>query len=165
MEMTRYMTKRPRFRSADIQAYTCFQQGRRLSREWMKTSVEKARRLFERAVKLDAGYAAALGGLAVCDAFLREWRNGSAPNGGYAIRALERDPLLPEARALELLREDRSDDARREFARAMAIEPDCYETNVFYALFCRSVGDYETAIRHYVDAAASFRRTTRRRTL
>lgn len=69
----------------------------------------------------------------------RDWRNGSG--------------------------EDRSDDARPEFARAMAIEPDCYETNLFYALFCRSVGDYETAIRHYVDAAASDRRTIRRRTL
>ncbi|MET4691175.1 hypothetical protein [Sinorhizobium fredii] len=81
---------------------------------------------------------------AVCDALLYEWRNAAAPNEGYALRALELDPLLPEARAaraLELFREGRSDDACLEFARAMAIERDCYETNVFYALFCRSVGD------------------------
>ncbi|TCR83644.1 winged helix-turn-helix domain-containing protein [Rhizobium sp. BK376] len=146
-------------RPDDLEAYICCLRARELSHEWTTPLVIKARRLFVRASELDPAYARALSGIAVCDAFLHEWHSVTlhkARTVEAASGALKLNPAIPEAyaaRGFAMFREGLEGQARRDLQMALSIDPDCYEANFFYAFMCRSIGDYEEAIRHYEFAA------------
>lgn len=146
-------------RPDDLEAYICYLRARELAHKWTTPLVIKARRLFQRALELDAAYARALAGIAICDAFLREWHPGPFSREKTietATRALQLDPDIPEAyaaRGFALFRDGFTERAFRDLGKALSIDPDCYEANFFYAFMCRSVGDYPGAIKHYERAA------------
>jgi adenylate cyclase len=146
-------------RPDDLEAYICYLRARELSHEWTTPLVIKARRLFVRASELDPAYARALSGIAVCDAFLHEWHSVTlhkARTVEAASSALKLNPTIPEAyaaRGFAMFREGFEGQAHRDLQKALSIDPDCYEANFFYAFMCRSIGDYERAIKHYELAA------------
>jgi len=90
--------------TSNIEAYTCFLQGRELYRAETETSLKQAIALFEKAIELDPSFAKAYVGVAVCHQLLAD--------GGFELadisvatvrplleRALSLDPNLPEAHA------------------------------------------------------------------
>lgn len=146
-------------RPDDLEAYICYLRARELAHKWTTPLVSKARRLFQRALELDPAYARALAGIAICDAFLREWHWVTVSREKTietATRALQLDPDISEAyaaRGLALFRDGLTQRAFRDLGTALSLDPDCYEANFFYAFMCRSVGDYPGAIRHYERAS------------
>jgi TolB-like protein/Tfp pilus assembly protein PilF len=88
----------------NIEAYTCFLQGRELLREETEASVRQAIGLFEKAIELDPRFARAYVGVAECHEYLGNY--GYEPYDTLLStvrtsleRALNLDPNLPEAHA------------------------------------------------------------------
>lgn len=146
-------------RPDNLEAYLCYLRGRQLLQEWTVQHAQLGRRMFERAVALEADYARALSGIALCDTVLYEWRPGEVTLSAtiaLADRALAIDPRLPEAltaRATALFRTGDIARADADYSRALAIDADCYEATFFRALMERSLGRVEAAVALYIRAA------------
>ena len=72
------LTEREEFRflkpsTTNIEVYEAYLRGRKLYHKWTRQSVEFARQMFERAVKIDPDFAAAWAGLANCHVDLFRW--------------------------------------------------------------------------------------------
>ncbi|MBB4648762.1 adenylate cyclase [Aminobacter niigataensis] len=126
-------------RTGNIEAYHYELQGRQLALELTKSYLVLARRLFGKAVELDPGYARAYAGMVICDCYLRDWHGkDSAPDEILAIadKALHLDPTLPEAhvaRGFALFCNERYEEASVSYQKALAIDPNSYEANFFFA--------------------------------
>ncbi|AWC23381.1 Transcriptional regulator HilA [Aminobacter sp. MSH1] len=126
-------------RTGNIEAYHYELQGRQLALELTKSYLVLARRLFGKAVELDPGYARAYAGMVICDCYLRDWHGkDSAPDEILAIadKALHLDPTLPEAhvaRGFALFCNERYEEAGVSYQKALAIDPNSYEANFFFA--------------------------------
>ena len=116
--------------------------------------------MFERAIEIDPNYALAYAGIADCCSFLYMYWDGSKANiegaGTASAKALEVDPELAEAHAsrgfaLSLNRDYNG--ARREFERAISLNPKLYEVYYFFARSCMQEGNVEEAARHFAEAA------------
>jgi serine/threonine-protein kinase len=92
--------------ATNVAAYEATLEGRHHLTQYTPASIERGRQCFERAIALDPQYAPAYAGLAEYHA----WHAAGVTSGGSlqalplgrqaALRALELDPLLPEAHAL-----------------------------------------------------------------
>jgi len=99
----------------NVAAYDAYLRGMALAREWgVRARLEQAIEQFERALELDPNYAAAYAGLAFVESDMyrnfdtREERIQKAE--GYAQRAVELDPTMPDApHALGLIAGNRFD--------------------------------------------------------
>ena len=99
------LTEREEFRflkpsTMNIEAYEAYLRGRKLYHKWTRQSVEFARQMFERAVKIDPEFAAAWAGLANAHVDLFRW--GRNPRDleeaqRASERALKLDPNSAEA--------------------------------------------------------------------
>jgi tetratricopeptide (TPR) repeat protein len=119
-----------------------------------------ARRMFERAIEVDPGYAIAYAGVADCCSFLYMYWDGSKANlegaDSASRKALALDPELAEAhasRGFAVSLSKHYDEARQEFATAIRLNPKLYEAHYFYARACFQEGKLEEAVRHYEDAS------------
>jgi TolB-like protein/Flp pilus assembly protein TadD/tRNA A-37 threonylcarbamoyl transferase component Bud32 len=144
----------------NVQAYDCYLRGRQFFHQFRRTSIAFARRMFERAIEIDPGYALAYAGVADCCSFLYMYWDGSKANleGAEAAsrKALELDPELAESHgsrgfAVSLSRQ--YDEARKEFETAIRLNPKQFEAHYLYARACFQEGKLEEAVRHYEDAA------------
>ncbi len=144
----------------NVQAYDHYLRGRQFFHQFRRTGIQFARRMFERAIELDAKYALAYSGVADCCSFLYMYWDGSKANveGADAAsrKALELDGELAEAHssrgfALSLSRQ--YDEARREFETAIRLNPKLYEAHYLFARACFQEGKLEEAVRHYEDAS------------
>jgi adenylate cyclase len=122
--------------TSNIEAYTCFLQGRELYREETETSLKQAIALFEKAIELDPSFAKAYVGVAVCHQLLAD--------GGFELadisvatvrplleRALSLDPNLPEAHAALSVMFFNMDDVlamEAEARRALELNPSLPDT-------------------------------------
>jgi tetratricopeptide (TPR) repeat protein len=120
-----------------------------------------ARRMYERAIELDPGFAVAFAGIADACSFLYMYWDGSNTNLEAADtasrKALELDPDLAEAHAsrgfaYSLRRQYQP--AREHFERAIRLNPKLYEAHYFYARACFQEGKFEEAVQHYENASA-----------
>jgi adenylate cyclase len=132
----RTLEKKP---TENIEAYTCFLQGRELYREETETSFRQAIGFFEKAIELDPKFARAYVGLADCHLSLAE---SGFDSYGVSLssaktsleRAINLDPDLPEAHAaLSGLLFDLDDMPGAEVEARRALElnpslPDLYRT-------------------------------------
>jgi adenylate cyclase len=124
-----------------------------------KEFLRAARRLFAKALKVDAGYARAYVGIADCDAFL--WANGDLGVSfermlAVSGKALELAPNLAEAhasRGVALYVAGHPEEATEAFERAIALESGLFEAHYFYGFCCRDTGDFENAAVHFERAA------------
>ncbi len=146
--------------TANVQAYDYYLRGRQFFHQFRRTGMQFARRMFERAIEVDPGYAIAYAGVADCCSFLYMYWDGSKANlegaDSASRKALELDPELAEAHAsrgfaVSLSRQ--YDEARREFETAIRLNPKLYEAHYFYARACFQEGKLEEAVRHYQEAS------------
>lgn len=142
--------------AADVRAFDCYLQARRLFYQYSGKSMRYARELFERATTFDPAYARAFSGIADCCAFL--YLNAGRHEADLrqaetaSRRALELAPQLAEARASRgtaLSIAGRHAEAVEEFEAAIALDPGLFEAHYFYARDAFTCGELETAIRHY----------------
>jgi serine/threonine protein kinase/tetratricopeptide (TPR) repeat protein len=144
----------------NVQAYDYYLRGRQFAHQFRRTGIQFARRMFERAIEIDPGYALAYAGVADCCSFLYMYWDGSNANlegaDSASRKALELDPELAEAhasRGFAVSLSRRYDEARQEFETAIRLNPKLYEAHYLYARACFQEGKLEEAVRHYEDAA------------
>jgi serine/threonine protein kinase/Flp pilus assembly protein TadD len=144
----------------NVQAYDYYLRGRQFAHQFRRTGIQFARRMFERAIEVDPGYALAYAGVADCCSFLYMYWDGSKANlegaESASRKALELDPELAEAhasRGFAVSLSRRYDEARQEFETAIRLNPMLYEAHYLYARACFQEGKLEEAVRHYEDAA------------
>jgi adenylate cyclase len=135
----------------NVEAYTYYLRGRQFLLAGTKFYLLLARRMFIKAAELDANYARAYAGIADCDSMLHALHHADVSVEGIlamSAKALTLDPELAEAhasrgRALQFAGQYEA--AITEFDHALAIDPNLYEANFFYALFFVERGDFERA--------------------
>jgi adenylate cyclase len=148
------LTEREEFRflkpsTTNIEAYEAYLRGRKLYHKWTRQSVEFARHLFERAVQIDPGFAAAWAGLANAHVDLFRWgrKLGDLEEAQRASEhALKIDPNSAEAhvsvgQALAIQR--RYTEAASAFDRAIEEDPTLFEAYYLYGRVLFESGDIE----------------------
>ena len=145
----------------NIEAYEVYLRGRKLYHKWTRQSVEFARQMFERAVKIDPDFAAAWAGLANTYVDLFRW--GRKPRDleeaqRASEHALELDPNSAEAhvsvgQALAIQR--RFLEAAIAFDRAIKEDPTLFEAYYLYGRALFESGDVEKAVKMFEKAQAA----------
>src|SRR6266478_722733 len=143
----------------NVQAYEYYLRGRQIHHQLRRTSLQYARRMFDRAIEIDPNFTRAHAGIADCCSFLYIYGDASKANleaaNTSSQRALALDPSSAEAhtsRALALTLHRRYQEARVEFEAALRLNPMLYEAHYFYARSCLAEGKFEEAVSHYRDA-------------
>ena len=151
------LTEREEFRflkpsTANIEAYEFYLRGRKLYHKWTRQSVQFARQMFERAVKVDPDFAAAWAGLA--NAYVDLFRWSRKPRDLEQAKrasenALKLNPNSAEAhvsagQALGIQR--RFPEAAKAFERAIKEDPTVYEAYYLYGRAMVESGDVEKAL-------------------
>jgi len=144
----------------NVEAYEYYLRARQYFHQFRRAGIQYARRMFERAVEVDPGFAKAYAGIADCCSFMYMYWDGSNANlegaDSASAKALELGPELAEAHAsrgfaLSLRRE--YEKSRAEFERALELNPKLYDAHYLYARACFQEGRLEDAVRHYQEAA------------
>jgi serine/threonine protein kinase/tetratricopeptide (TPR) repeat protein len=146
--------------TVNVQAYEYYLRGRQYFHQWSRTSIQYARRMFERAIEIEPEYALAYTGIADCCAFLYMYWDGSKSNldGADAAsrRALELDPNLAAAhasRGFALSLSRRYSEARPAFERALQLDPKLFEAYYLFARACLQEGKLDEAAKNFAKAA------------
>ena len=143
----------------NVEAYTFYLKGRQYFHNSTRWFLNLARQMFQRAIELDPMYARAYAGLALADTRLVGWFGEKIPveqilaNAGKAIALA---PDLAEAHAARgeaLSSSGRRDDAEAEFEKALELDPNHFEANLFYARHWHRFGDHERAVPYFIRAA------------
>jgi adenylate cyclase len=150
------LTEREEFRflkpsTKNIEAYEFYLRGRKLYHKWTRQSVQFARQMFERAVKVDPNFAAAWAGLA--NAYVDLFRWSRKPRDleeaqRASEQALTLNPNSAEAhvsvgQALAIQR--RFSEATNAFDRAIEKDPTLYEAYYLYGRMVFESGEIEKA--------------------
>ncbi|MCU0620933.1 MAG: protein kinase [Gemmatimonadales bacterium] len=145
--------------AADVQAYDYYLRGRQFFHQFRRSGIQYARRMFERAVEIDASYARAYAGAADCCSFLFMYWDASRSNleqaESYSARALELAPDLAEAhasRGLALTLSQQYAEADAEFQHAIALNPNLYEAHYFHARAQVQQGNSAGAVESFGEA-------------
>jgi adenylate cyclase len=142
----------------NVEAYTFFLRGRQYFHNSTKWFLELARQMFAKAVEIDPMYARAYAGIAICDTRLAGWFGMPIPveeilaNAGKAIALA---PDLAEAHAARgeaLSGSGRRADAEVEFERALELDANHFEANLFYARHWARSGEYERSLPYFFRA-------------
>jgi adenylate cyclase len=143
-----------------VEAYEHYLRGRQHLQRMRQAELEESRRMFERAIELDAGYAPAWAGLAAVHASLYEWwgaRDEDLEGADRASRrALDLAPDLAEshvAPGFALSLDRRYDEAAREFEEAIRINPNLFDAYYYYARTCFARGEVERSAELFRKAA------------
>ena len=146
--------------TADVHAYDYYLRGRQFFHQFRRTGIQFARRMFERAMEIDPGYAIAYAGAADCCSFLYMYWDGSRANleGAevYTKKALELGPELAEAhasRGLALSLSKRYEESEKEFETAIRLNSKLFEAHYFYGRALFQQGKYAVAVDHYQAAS------------
>lgn len=147
--------------TSNIEAYEAYLRGRKLYHKWTRQSVEFARQMFERAVKIDPNFAAAWAGLASTYVDLFRWgrKELDLEEAQRASQhALQLDPNSAEAhvsvgQALAIQR--RFLEAAIAFDRAIKEDPTLFEPYYLYGRLLFESGDVEKAVKMFEKAQAA----------
>jgi TolB-like protein/Flp pilus assembly protein TadD len=144
----------------DIEAYDYYLRGRQFFHQFRRTGIQFARRMFERAMEIDPGYALAYAGAADCCSFLYMYWDASRANlegaDTYSRKALELRPELAEAhasRGMAASLSQRYVEAERELQTAIRLNPKLFEAHYFFGRASFQQGKHEDAVRHYEEAS------------
>lgn len=146
-------------RAENVQAYEYYLRGRQFFHQMRRTSLQYARRMFDRAIELDPNFARAHAGIADCCSFLYMYLDGSKANleaaDASSRKALQLDPESAEAhtaRAVALTLRREYGEARQEFEAALRLNPNLFEAHYFYGRASLTEGKLDEAVSHYRDA-------------
>jgi adenylate cyclase len=157
------LTEREKFRflkpsTTNIEAYEFYLRGRKLYHKWTRQSVEFARQMFERAVRIDPRFAAAWAGLA--NAYVDLFRWSREPRDledaqRASEHALKLNPNSAEAhvsvgQALAIQR--RFSEAAIAFDRAIEEDPTLYEAYYLYGRAMFESAEVEKAVNMFQKA-------------
>jgi tetratricopeptide (TPR) repeat protein len=149
----------PKVPTASVKAYEFYLRGRQLFHGHSRNSLERARRLFQRACELDPKYGNAWAGVADCCSLMYMYWDASESQLEQAEvasrKALELDPDAAEthvARGLAVSLNKRYDEATREFELAIRQNRELYEAYYFYARACVAQGKMERAAELFEQA-------------
>ena len=160
------LTEREEFRflkpsTTNIEAYEAYLRGRKLYHKWTRQSVEFARQMFERALKIDPDFATAWAGLANVHVDLFRW--GRNPRDLEEAQrasecALKLNPNSAEAhvsvgQALAIKR--RYAEAAIAFDRAIKEDPTLFEAYYLYGRLLFESGEVEKAVKMFEKAQAA----------
>jgi adenylate cyclase len=130
-----------------VEAYEYFLKGREL---FHQLALYEAKKLFEKAIELDPGYAPAYAGLADAHAWQYQWEGSDESDLEAAERnsqkALSLAPNLPEShssRGFVLSLGKRYDEAGKEFEKAIRLNINSYDAYYYYGRSCFSRGEIE----------------------
>ena len=148
----RTLEKKP---TENIEAYTCFLQGRELYREGNETSLKRAIGLFEKATELDPSFAKAYVGMADCHTMLADGGYEPADVSLATVksllkRAIDLDPNLPEAHAALANMHFTEDDvlgSETEARMALELDPSLPATYAMLSELAGLKGDSEEMVR------------------
>jgi adenylate cyclase len=142
------------------ETYECYLRGRQQLARMRRPHLEESRRLFERAIELDASYAPAWAGLANVHATLYEWFGSDPDDRDRADRAsaaaMALAPNLADAhvaRGFALSQHGRYDEAQTHFESALRINPNLFEAWYYYGRMSFARGDIEASVRLFRRAA------------
>ena len=144
--------------TASVEAYTYFLRGREFFNNSTRWFLMLARQMFAKAVEIDPSFARAYAGMANCDTRLVGWYGEPIPFDtilATAGKALAIAPDLAEAHAARgeaLSGCGEEEEARKAFERALEIDVNCFEANLFFARHWARHGQAEKAIPYYVRA-------------
>jgi len=144
--------------TSSVEAYTFYLRGREFFHRGSRKNYELAKSMFDRAIALDPNYARAYAGLADCDSFLfMDYSEDTAAavltNSEKAL-ALQDDLVEAHAsRGMALSVARRYEEAEREFALAIALEPNQFEARFFFGRSCYAQGKLEQTAVHWERAA------------
>lgn len=130
-----------------IEAYEYFLKGRQLFHQLV---LNEAKKMFEKAIELDSGYAPAYAGLADTHSWLYEWVGAN----NYDLEAAERNsrkalslaPNLAEShssRGYVLSLGKNYDEAEQEFKKAIQLNPNSYDAYYYYGRSCFARGQIQ----------------------
>ena len=143
----------------NLEAYAYYLRGRQFLHRHSKPYYLLAKRMFAKAVELDAFYARAYAGISDCDSFLFLHYNEDVSIDGIlatTAKALDLQSGLAEAhasRGLALSVRERYPEALAEFNQAIELDPNLFEAHYFYARACYTQGKLEEAAVHFGRAA------------
>ncbi|MBA1143988.1 adenylate/guanylate cyclase domain-containing protein [Mesorhizobium neociceri] len=145
--------------TVNVEAYTYYLRGREFFREWTKSYLSMARRMFAMAVALDPNYARAYAGIADCDSAMLVWHSEAVSLEAIAkmsAKAVSLDPGLAEAHAslgLALMHDGRLEESVVALQQALALDPNSYEANFFYARYFYLQGSFQYSAEYFERAA------------
>jgi adenylate cyclase len=127
-----------------IEAYEYFLKGRQL---FHQLALKEAKKMFEKAIELDSGYAPAYAGLADAHSWLYEWEGADDSDLAAAERnsqkALSLAPNFSEShssRGFVLALGKRYDEAEQEFKEAIRLNTNSYDAYYYYGRSCFARG-------------------------
>ncbi len=145
----------------NVEAYEFYLRGRQFFYQFREKGLQFARRMFTRAIEIDAGYARAYSGIADCSSQLYKYWDASAANLEQAEsasrKALELAPDLAEAhaaRGFALTLGGSHEEANREFETAIRLDPKLYEGYLYYANGRFAEGKLAEAAKLFEQASA-----------
>jgi DNA-binding SARP family transcriptional activator/Tfp pilus assembly protein PilF len=145
---------------AGEQAYDLYLLGRQHLSRMMQHGLTESRRMFDRAIELDAGYGPAWAGLATVHACTHEWfdsgQDSLARADRASRRALEAAPRLAEshvARAFVCSQSREHDQAVGEFEEAIRLNPYLFDSYYYFARAAFARGDMMRAADMFRAAA------------
>ena len=142
----------------NVEAYTYYLRGRQYFHNSTRWFLNLARQMFERAIELDPMFARAYAGLAIAETRLAGWFGEPIPidhilaNAGKAIALA---PDLAEAHAARgeaLSGMGRRTDGEEAFEQALALDPNNFEANLFYARHLHRDGQSERSLPYFIRA-------------
>ena len=144
--------------TASVEAYTYFLRGREFFNNSTRWFLTLARQMFAKAVEIDPSFARAYAGMANCDTRLVGWYGEPIPFEtilATAGKALAIAPDLAEAHAARgeaLSGSGDEEGAREAFERALEIDANCFEANLFFARHWARHGEADKALPYYLRA-------------
>lgn len=157
------LTEREEFRflkpsTTNIEAYEFYLRGRKLYHKWTRQSVKFARQMFERAVKVDPGFAAAWAGLANAYVDLFRWSRKPrdleeakrASENALKLNPNSAEPYVSVGQALAIQR--RFSEAATAFERAIKEDPTLYEAYYLYGRMLFESGELGKAVKLFENA-------------
>jgi adenylate cyclase len=142
----------------NVEAYTYYLKGRQYFHNSTKWFLGLSRQMFSRAIEIDPMYARAYAGLAMAETRLATWFGESIPYDeimANAGKALALAPELVEAHAAQgdaLNAMGRRNDAEAAFERALELDPNHFEANLFFARFLMRWNEMERSIAYNLRA-------------